>query len=293
MTRTGQSRTAALIHQIAGQPEVSCRVAADPPFVIERHRVLLETTATPPAPAPVIIVHTGGKAFSYRTRSATDRTSLPGLVTFLPTGVRAELALRGIGEGLILYFDSDRRVPDWLGKPHSREPLTFVDNLILSLAQQLLAAATAPGSDEDYLRLLGNALLAQLRHALKGHALVPPARGSRSALLVVHRAIRFIQDRIDGDLSVGRVARHVGVGTTHFTHVFREATGVTPHRYVLSARVTRARELLRMTSLTVAEVSISVGFAGQAHFSTAFRRQTGVTPTAYRQSCRAAARRRA
>jgi len=292
MSTARQSRTAALVHQIAGQPEVSCRIAADPPFVIGRHRVLLETAETPAAPAPVILVHTGGKAFSYRTRAAADRTSLPGLVTFLPTGSRAEVALRGVGEGLILYFDSDRRVPDWLATRRAREPLTFVDNLILSLAQQLLVAATVPDHDEDYLRLLGNALLAQLRHALGGIALVPPAHGSRSAILLVHHAIQLIQDGLDGALTVQRIAARVGVGTTHFSNVFSRVTGVTPHQYILRARTGRASELLRMTSLSVAEVATSVGFAGQAHFCTAFRRQTGVTPTAYRRRCREAAERR-
>jgi AraC family transcriptional regulator len=289
MGTSRSSRTAALIHQILGHPEVSARIPADPPFIIERHRVLLETAATPPAPAPVIIVHTGGKAFSYRTRAAADRTSLPGFVTVLPTGSRTEAALRGVGEGLMIYFDPDRRVPDWLAARRSREAVTFLDNLLQSLAQQLLASATSPDHESDYLRLLGNALLAQLRLALKGSARVTPTRSSRSGLLLVHGAIQLIQDRLDSELAVRDVAAHVGVGTTHFSHVFREATGVTPHQYILRARIERACEMLRMTSLSIAEVTASVGFAGQAHFCTAFRRQTGVTPTGYRRSCRAAA----
>jgi AraC-like DNA-binding protein len=67
-------------------------------------------------------------------------------------------------------------------------------------------------------------------------------------------------------------------------------TGSTPHRYVLRARIERASELLRMTSLSIAEISDAVGFAGQSHFCTAFGRETGVTPTQYRRRCRAAAR---
>lgn len=281
-------RTAQLIHHLLGHPEVAAGIPAEPPFVIERHRVLLDEAATPPAPAPVILLHTGGKSFSYRTRSVADRTSLPGLVTFLPTGARTEVALRGVSEGLLLYFDSDRRVPDWVAERRSREPVTFVDNLLLALAQQLLAAATSD-DDSDYLRLLGNALLAQLRRALQGSVRVQPTRGSRSALLLVHLAIQHVHEHLDSELTIRGLAARTGVGTTHFSQVFREATGVTPHQYILRARIERACELLRMTSLSIAEVSGSVGFAGQAHFCTAFGRQTGVTPSAYRRSCREAA----
>jgi AraC family transcriptional regulator len=129
---------------------------------------------------------------------------------------------------------------------------------------------------------------------LQGGARVQPTRGSRSALLLVHVAIQHVHQHLDAELTVRGLADRTGVGTTHFSQVFREATGVTPHQYILRARIERACELLRMTSLSIAEVSESVGFAGQAHFCTAFGRQTGVTPSRYRRSCReAAARQRA
>lgn len=61
---------------------------------------------------------------------------------------------------------------------------------------------------------------------------------------------------------------------------------MSPHRYILRARIERARELLRMTSLSIGEIADAVGFAGQSHFCTAFGRETGLTPSAYRRSCR-------
>jgi AraC family transcriptional regulator len=92
--------------------------------------------------------------------------------------------------------------------------------------------------------------------------------------------------RLDAPLSVAEVARHVGVGVTHFSQTFKAATGVTPHRYVLRARLERGCELLRMTSLSVGEIAAAVGFAGQSHFCTAFAKQMGMSPSRYRISCR-------
>jgi AraC family transcriptional regulator len=285
------SRTRSLLQQILGHPEISCRIPASAPFILERYRALLDVVEFPALPEPLLFVHTAGKPVSYRTGSATtDGLSLPGLVTLLPAGVRGELALRGVGEGMLAYFEGQRLVPAWLSSRREREPVTFVDNVIVTLAQQLADSASAPRHDEAYLSVLGNALLAQLRHTLATAASHEALRGSHSALMLVHVAVQHIQQHIDRPLSVASVASTTGVGVTHFSNTFRHVTGVTPHRYILRARIARARELLRMTSLSVGEIAGAVGFAGQSHFCTAFGRETGLTPSRYRRSCQESSR---
>jgi AraC family transcriptional regulator len=284
MAMTPRDGMRPVLRRLLGHPEVSCRIPADPVFTLERYRALLEVAQFPPLPEPLLFVHTGGKAISYRAGLArTDGLSLPGLVTLVPAGVRGEVALRGIGEGMVGYFDGPRRIPSWVSSRREREPVTFVDNVVVTLAQQLAASASAPPHDEAYLAVLGNALLAQLRHSLAASAPDEPLRGSRSALMLVHLAVQHIHRHIEQPLGVASVAAAVGVGVTHFSNTFRQVTGTTPHGYVLRARIERARELLRMTSLSVGEISTAVGFAGQSHFCTAFKRETGVTPSRYRR----------
>ena len=269
-----------------GRPEFSCRIPADTPFVLERYRALLEVAALPPMPEPLLFVHTGGKPVAYRAGSAeTAGLSLPGLVTLVPAGVRGEIALRGVGEGMVAYFEGARRVPAWLASRREREVLTLVDNLIVTLVQQMASVASMPRHDEAYLAVLGHALLAQLRHVLTRPTAREVLRGSRSGLLLTHLAVQHIQQDIAGPLSVASVASRVGVGVTHFSNTFRQATGMTPHRYVLRARIERACELLRMTSLSIGEIAGAVGFAGQSHFCTAFGREMGLTPSRYRARC--------
>ena len=278
-------RMRSVLRQLLGHPEFSCRIPANPAFTLERYLAMLEVAEFPPLPEPLLFVHTGGKAFSYRAGLAmTDGRSLPGLVTLVPAGVRGEVAIRGIGEGMVAYFDGPRRVPAWVSARREREPVTFVDNVIVTLAQQLAVSAGGPDQDDTYLAVLGDALLGQLRHSLVASAPDEPQRGSRSSLMLVHRAVQHIHQNIGAPLGLASIAATTGVGVTHFSNTFKQVTGVTPHRYILRSRIERARELLRMTSLSVGEIAAAVGFAGQSHFCTAFRRETGVTPSRYRRS---------
>jgi AraC family transcriptional regulator len=280
-----------LLRGILGHPEISCRVPATPAFTLERYRALLDAARIPPLPERLLFVHTGGKPIAYRAGSATTGgLSLPGLVTLVPAGVRGEVALQGIGEGMFAYFDGPRHVPAWVASRREREPVTFVDNVVVTLAQQLAVAASEPRRDEAYLATLGNALLAQLRHALETSEAQGELRGSRSGLMLVHVAVQHIHQHIDAPLGVASLARKAGVGVTHFSNTFKQVTGTTPHRYILRARIARASELLRMTSLSVGEVAGAVGFAGQSHFCTAFSRETGLTPSRYRRRCRESSR---
>lgn len=285
---TGQPHARTLLRRMIGAPDSSQTIATEPPLTLERHRALFDVVRITPLPALVMVVHTGGKPFSYRTvRVDTEQQSLPGLVTLLPPGVHGQVALRGVGEATVVYFGNEKRIPRWLHAPALREPLTLVDNVIVALAQQLISVRDDGPADAGHAIALGNALLAQLRHVLAQPAHRGAPRGSRSGLLLAHIATQHVHQHLDDDLSVAALARKCGLGVTHFSNTFRRATGVTPHRYVRKARIERACELLRTTSLTIREVAEAVGFSGQSHFCTAFAREQGITPSKYRRNCNA------
>lgn len=280
-----------LLRKILGHPEVSCRIPSAPAFTLERYRTVLDVARIPPLPEKLLWIHTGGKPIAYRARAAgREQLSLPGLVTLVPDGVPGEVALRGIGEGMLAYFDGPAEVPDWVAARREREPVTLVDNVVVTLAQQLVSAASEPHPDDAYLATLGNAMLAQVRHVLDADGAPLALAGARGGQWLVHVAVQHVHAHLDEPLGVARLAALSGVGVTHFSATFRRLTGTTPHRYVLRARIERAAELLRMTTLSVAEIAATVGFAGQSHFCTAFGRETGVTPTQYRRRCREARR---
>jgi AraC-like DNA-binding protein len=100
-------------------------------------------------------------------------------------------------------------------------------------------------------------------------------------------ARRVIDERFADPIGVGDVARAAGVSTWHLIRQFRRAFGCTPGRYLRERRLTRARQLLASSELSVTEVCFAVGFESLGSFCTLFRRCEGETPAAYRARLRA------
>ena len=100
------------------------------------------------------------------------------------------------------------------------------------------------------------------------------------------RAVRLIEDSLAESLHVDDLARHVHMSPFHFARMFKISTGHSPHFYITTRRVERAKELLEHSSLALAEIAQVVGFATQAHFTGVFRAYSGTTPRAYRLRAR-------
>ena len=99
----------------------------------------------------------------------------------------------------------------------------------------------------------------------------------------VTRAVRAIDDRPDGDLSLGMLARECGLSPYHFLRTFQRLTGVTPHQYVLRARLRAAATRLATEAGRVIDVALDAGFGDISNFNQAFRTEFGVSPRTYRQ----------
>ena len=99
----------------------------------------------------------------------------------------------------------------------------------------------------------------------------------------MRRVIEYIEENLDGDLSLQAMAAEVDISPIYLARAFKAAIGQSPHRYVLARRVERAKELLRNTEMPVVDVALSAGFSSQSHLSYWFQRYVGVSPAAYRQ----------
>jgi transcriptional regulator GlxA family with amidase domain len=83
-------------------------------------------------------------------------------------------------------------------------------------------------------------------------------------------------------LDVAALARAALMSTAHFSRRFRAAYGETPHAYLMTRRIERAKALLRNGELSVTEVCWAVGCTSLGSFSARFTELVGETPTAYR-----------
>lgn len=99
----------------------------------------------------------------------------------------------------------------------------------------------------------------------------------------MRRVIEFIEDNLEGDLSLQSMAAEVDISPLYLARAFKSAVGQSPHQYVLARRIERAKELLRNTDLPVVDVALSSGFSSQSHLSHWFIRQVGVSPAVYRR----------
>jgi AraC family transcriptional regulator len=92
------------------------------------------------------------------------------------------------------------------------------------------------------------------------------------------RVVEYIQDQLATDLTVSRIAQAVYISPYHFTKLFKQSTGQTPHRYVVEARVRKAKELLSTGKFTISEAAYQVGFVDQSHLTRHFKRVFGLPP---------------
>ncbi|MFS0865815.1 helix-turn-helix domain-containing protein [Microbacterium sp. 179-B 1A2 NHS] len=97
------------------------------------------------------------------------------------------------------------------------------------------------------------------------------------------RALRYLEERIDGSVHVPELAAMVGVSPSHLAALFREATGGGIVAHHLALKMALARSLLDTTDLPVAEVGRRVGMDDPFYFSRRFRLTHGMAPTAYRE----------
>lgn len=83
-------------------------------------------------------------------------------------------------------------------------------------------------------------------------------------------------------VSLGDLAKQVGLHPNHAMNLFREAFGMTMLDYLTQHRVAHAQRLLITGDLPILNVALEAGFSSVGHFYTVFKRSSGVPPKRYR-----------
>jgi AraC family transcriptional regulator len=95
--------------------------------------------------------------------------------------------------------------------------------------------------------------------------------------------VELVHAEMEGDLSLEELADTAGLSITHFSQLFRQSTGHSPHQFVLHRRIDRAKEMLRVAEMRVLDVAVACGFKSQQHFARVFRSVCGASPREYRR----------
>jgi transcriptional regulator GlxA family with amidase domain len=107
-----------------------------------------------------------------------------------------------------------------------------------------------------------------------------PVRPSGGLTRLCEWALRNLDQR----LTVDQLARQAGMSRRTLIRRFTTETGQPPMRWLLNARLSRARELLESTDLTVESVARRCGLGTSANFRTLFKEHVGVPPSVYRDT---------
>lgn len=99
----------------------------------------------------------------------------------------------------------------------------------------------------------------------------------------VDEVASYIIDHYDKALSLEIIAAHFYVNKCYLSRIFKEASGFTVNEYINMIRIRRARELLSNTSMSITEVSESVGYETITYFERVFHQYTQTSPSGYRK----------
>ena len=151
------------------------------------------------------------------------------------------------------------------------------------MALRLLLSRYKP--DSLIIESLGLTILSELvRTILKQEGKPLGALELGLCRLRLMRTLELIDAELEQDISLHRLSDAAGLSVFHFAKAFKIAMGMPPRQYVIERRMSRARDLLAATCLSLAEIAYAVGFSSQSHMTAAFSARLGITPAGYREA---------
>lgn len=110
---------------------------------------------------------------------------------------------------------------------------------------------------------------------------LPRPRGKLSSLQL-REVIEYIHTYLGSELSLTELASQLKLSPFHFSRLFKQSLGLSPHKYVLQNRIERAKKLITASrNLPLSDIALQTGFYDQTHFGKAFKKYVGVSPKTF------------
>ena len=164
------------------------------------------------------------------------------------------------------------------------------DVLIQSIALNIKLELDCQKGDRVYIESLFQTLLMHLirYYCIKEYV---PKQITTNGLppYKLKQAINYIDRHLDENIKIKDVATLIGISQYYFCRLFRESTGISPYRYVIQQRISKAKASIEENRLSLSDIAIECGFSSQSQMTRHFRKLVGITPKAYRvtKSCQA------
>jgi AraC family transcriptional regulator len=273
------------VHALLGLPILGGMVSAEMPLYAERYFIHEIDRAVSPVDAMALVTQFGGARVEEGTDGELRSTSLPFQSLLLPAGCATHWRYAGSVDFAVFYLPERS---DGLFQQLSelcaaaQAPMSFSDALVSAAARQLMdELSLGEQADQGFMARLAPVMLEQVYRALRanvGSGIHPP----HMQLPRLQTVLAYIRENLAQDLSIATLANEAGVSPAHFRRLFQGAMGVPPHRYVMSARLEHARDLLMQTDLPILHIALECGFSTQSHLTAAFKAAHATTPAEYR-----------
>ncbi len=99
----------------------------------------------------------------------------------------------------------------------------------------------------------------------------------------VYKALAYLEKNYANSKHIHDMAEEFNINADYLSKIFKHATGLTPSEYLINLRLAKAVELLNSTDLSIAEISVKVGFDDPAYFARQFKKTMGLSPSSYKK----------
>lgn len=242
----------------------------------------------------VVALHSRG---SRKVRASCDGpwsriTSTPGRISVIPPGHRVDYRIEGKVSFTSVHVP--RQLMEGLTRANAAHTLDFrfaFEDAFATQCFEILLNEARQGehSNFPYVHAITRALLLHLMQGYRKTVEVPLRKEPPPEVLArtgtkLDAMLDFIDANLAEPLKLESLAARAGASRAHFVRRFRSLTGLSPHRYLTQRRIEKAKDLLRGSEHTLADIALEVGFGNQSHFTQVFHGITGMTPSQWRRS---------
>lgn len=143
----------------------------------------------------------------------------------------------------------------------------------------------AQHADSSPFHLIGHLYLF-LDYLTRSAASMNIIKAGRLRDFYIKEALSYIEQNFQNDISVEDIAAICGLNRSYFGKIFRDTVGKSPQEFLMSYRMAKAAELLKLTTLSINDIGNAVGYPNQLHFSRAFKNIYKISPRNWRNKSR-------
>ena len=212
-----------------------------------------------------------------------------------------------VGAGDFVFMNAKKNIEYWADKNDPYEKIwinftgPFVEGIVKSLSLDQPVLVLKYNAEENILKL--HKTLASVNDENRSSRLDTVAADICSIFLKINYLRRhrerygeniktstaekirnYIDSLVIPKVDLDDISVKFGLDKGYIVHRFTKKYGISPYKYITAKKIECAKIMLREKSMTISEISSSLGYSGTQHFSSSFKKATGKTPTEYAHS---------